>query len=492
MTAAKDKESKGPRRLNGEGSIYRYRNGWAGQVRMPDGTRPTVYGKTREDVREKITAALRAVQDGVPLVTTRMTVAQYLEQWVTIVLPSRVVAGTLAESTLESYSDQIRLHITPILGRHELRKLTTAHVRQWMTRKLTEPSSAGVAQRAVWEAEAARKAAEREKEKAPRLGRTSAIRKTPAVQQVRKPIKPLSARSVRYLLVILTAALNDAVQEELLTRNVASLVQPPRSADAPVRALTEEEARRVLAVALVDRMAALWLVLLALGLRKGEALALRWDALELDAGTVAVVRKQRRRKAGIDPETGRQRWELVEEEDLKTKGSKAVLVLPSMVVTMLRAHRQGQDAAKAELDAKAEKAVKDLAAFAGQHLPSGDAGAPTELEIIRWADPGLVFTTAVGRRIDPRNVNRWWDAVCERAQVGHTRVHDIRHTAATMLFRAGVDLNEIRALLRHTRLATTADIYVAVLEDVRRGTASSMDDILTRLQTPTKNTESEG
>ncbi|MCM3884808.1 N-terminal phage integrase SAM-like domain-containing protein, partial [Frankia sp. R82] len=250
MTTAKDKESKGPRRLNGEGSIYRYRNGWAGQVRMPDGTRPTVYGKTREDVREKITAALRAVQDGVPLVTTRMTVAQYLEQWVTVVLPSRVVAGTLAESTLESYSDQIRLHITPILGRHELRKLTTAHVRQWMTRKLTEPSSAGVAQRAAWEAEAARKAAEREKERNARTGGTSATRKKPAVQRECKPIKPLSARSVRYLLVILTAALNDALQEELLTRNVASLVQPPRNAEAPVRALTEEEARRVLAVAL--------------------------------------------------------------------------------------------------------------------------------------------------------------------------------------------------------------------------------------------------
>ncbi|WP_462167046.1 tyrosine-type recombinase/integrase [Frankia sp. AiPs1] len=257
-------------------------------------------------------------------------------------------------------------------------------------------------------------------------------------------------------------------------------------AEAPVRALTEEEARRVLAVALVDRMAALWLVLLALGLCKGEALALRWEALDLDAGTVAVVRKQRRRKAGIDPETGRQRWELVEEEDLKTKGSKAVLVLPAMVVTMLRAHKQRQDAAKAELDAKAEEVAKDLAALAGR-----DPGSPADLEIIRWADPGLVFTTAVGRRIDPRNVNRRWDAVCERAQVGHTRVHDIRHTAATMFFRAGVDLNEIRALLRHTRLATTADIYVAFLEDVRRGTASSLHDILTRLQNPAETTESD-
>ncbi|WP_235608435.1 tyrosine-type recombinase/integrase [Frankia casuarinae] len=119
------------------------------------------------------------------------------------------------------------------------------------------------------------------------------------------------------------------------------------------------------------------------------------------------------------------------------------------------------------------------------------SGTPADLKVIRWEDPGLVFTTALGRKVDPRNVNRWWDAVCERAEVRHTRVHDLRHTAATMLFRAGVDLNEIRALLRHTRLGTTADIYVDVLADVRRGTARSMDDILTRLRNPTTATESE-
>ncbi|SBW18829.1 hypothetical protein FDG2_0841 [Candidatus Protofrankia californiensis] len=92
-----------------------------------------------------------------------------------------------------------------------------------------------------------------------------------------------------------------------------------------------------------------------------------------------------------------------------------------------------------------------------------------------------MFTTATGRGIQPRNVNRWWDKVCEDAGVHRTRVHDLRHTSATLLFRAGVDLNEIRALLRHTRIATTADIYIDVLEDVRRGTAASMDGILARI-----------
>ncbi|WP_322751583.1 MULTISPECIES: tyrosine-type recombinase/integrase [unclassified Frankia] len=73
-----------------------------------------------------------------------------------------------------------------------------------------------------------------------------------------------------------------------------------------------------------------------------------------------------------------------------------------------------------------------------------------------------------------------------------TCVHDLRHASATLLFRAGVDLNEIRALLRHTRIATTADIYVDVLEDVRRGTAASMDGILGRLALPTRPDATEG
>lgn len=452
--AAGDRSGKG-RRGNNEGSIYRYRNGWAGQVSLPDGRRPTFYGPTREQVREKMSDALRAAQDGTPVITTQITVGEYLEQWVTVVLPARVVAGTLAESTMESYALLVRLHIVPVLGRHKLRDLSTAHVRKWMTAKLTEPSAAGLAARKAREDARAAKERQKAEEAAKRAAdgqpvrhrKSSASKPAPVVEP--KPIKPLSARSVRYLHAILRTALADAMREELLSRNVAELVQPPKSAKAPARSLSDEEARKVVAVALVDRLAALWLVILALGLRKGEALALRWDVVDLDAGTVAIVRKQRRRRADVDPETGVQRWELVEDDDLKTAGSKARLALPTMVVTVLREHRQRQDKARAEAD--------------------------------EWADPGLVFTTATGNRIDPRNVNRWWDKVCEQAEIPHTRVHDLRHTAASLLFSAGVDLNEIRALLRHTRLATTADIYVDILDEVRHSTARSMDEILRRM-----------
>jgi integrase len=427
---------------------------------MPDGTRKTVYGRTKETVLDEIRTVRRSIDDGVPVVTSRVTVGDYLDQWVTVVLPSRVVAGTLAEATAESYELLVRLHIIPVLGRYELRKLSTAQVRQWVTAKLTEPSAAGVAARQRREEETARRVADTAQHQAADADRLHQRRgrkpgpPTRVSAPAPKPVRPLSARSVRYLLTILRLALQDAVREDLLVRNVAEVVQPPRRDAVPVRALSDEDAGRVVAVALVDRLAALWMVMLGLGLRKGEALGLRWDVVDLDAGTVRICRKQRRRLVGVDPQTGQKRWELVEEEELKTRGSKATLALPEMVGVVLREHKARQDAAKAV--------------------------APV------WHDDGLVFTTSTGRGIQPRNVNRWWDAVCADAGVPRTRVHDLRHTSATLLFRAGVDLNEIRALLRHTRIATTADIYIDVLDDVRRGTAASMDTILGRLASPTR------
>jgi integrase len=83
--------------------------------------------------------------------------------------------------------------------------------------------------------------------------------------------------------------------------------------------------------------------------------------------------------------------------------------------------------------------------------------------------------------LEPRNVNRSWTAVCERAGVQGIRLHDLRHAAASLAFAAGADLKEVQAMLQHTRQGTTADIYVHVYESVRQGTAARMDGVLRKL-----------
>jgi integrase len=95
-------------------------------------------------------------------------------------------------------------------------------------------------------------------------------------------------------------------------------------------------------------------------------------------------------------------------------------------------------------------------------------------------DEDLVFTTGVGTPIEPRNVNRMWDAVCERAGV-RMRVHDLRHAAASLAFAEGASMKEIQEMLRHARESTTSAIYVHVLDSVRPGTADKMDGVLRRI-----------
>ncbi|MEU8205077.1 tyrosine-type recombinase/integrase [Streptosporangium sp. NPDC049046] len=95
-----------------------------------------------------------------------------------------------------------------------------------------------------------------------------------------------------------------------------------------------------------------------------------------------------------------------------------------------------------------------------------------------------MFTTGRGTALEPRNVNRSWDALCERAKIGRpTRLHDLRHACGSFLFAEGADIKTIQGVLRHTRQATMSDIYVHLLEEVKRGAADSMDGVLSGLTT---------
>jgi integrase len=150
-----------------------------------------------------------------------------------------------------------------------------------------------------------------------------------------------------------------------------------------------------------------------------------------------------------DPETGRRKGQLVEKR-LKTEASKATLPVPPTVIEALKLYREAQAAEREQAKV--------------------------------WADPGLVFTTTIGTALEPRNVNRAWDEVCKRAGIGRrVRIHDLRHAAGSYLFAAGAEMKTIQKTLRHTRMATTADIYVHTFEESQRAAAEAMDGVLVDL-----------
>ena len=375
----------GRRRGPGEGSIYRRQDGlWVGAINLGweagRRRRKVVYGKTRGEAAKKARQALYAHEKGIPTAAGReQTVRAFLDSWLSDTLP-----GTVAISTLESYKDNVRLHIIPILGHIRLTKLSPADVQRLLARKLADG---------------------------------------------------LSARTVIYLRAILRRALGQAERWGLVSRNVATLVDPPRVPDPDQVPFTPEEARRLLNAARGDRLEALYVLAIAVGLRKGEVCALRWEDLDLDAATLRVVRTYQRGTSGarfVEPKTPR---------------SRRTIELPALCVEALRTHKARQ---------------------ATERLVAGP----------RWDDQSLVFTSKVGTPIEPRNLSRHYETLTHSASLGHRRFHDLRHTAATLLLAQGTEMRVVMETLGHSAIGTTANLYAHVVPALKRDAASRMDALL--------------
>lgn len=256
--------------------------------------------------------------------------------------------------------------------------------------------------------------------------------------------KPMSDRTKQYIFAVLRRALNDAVRDDLVVRNPCDQVRGPTVRSAKIgTSLTRDEAARLMAVLADESDAALWILQVSLGLRIGESLALRWSDLELERGRLTVARSVSRVRRETDAATGKRRTEL-EVHAPKTQRSAATLAMPKTLVEALRRHRT--------LQAKARLA------------------APL------WKEHDLVFPSTIGTLQDTRNVARRWTVLRAKSGIERpVRVHDLRHSTATFLLTAGVPMKVIMETLRHTRIATTADLYAHVAEEVQRAAADAME-----------------
>lgn len=403
----------GKRSPKGEGSVYQRNSDgkWCASVTLPSGRRKVVYGDDEKAALKARRDLLQEVEAGRPVAIGRTPkLGDYLTRWLDVRIAGEVEAGHLDESTADSYRQMVEGHLAPtFLAKVKITGLTTDDIRAWQRERL----------------------------------------KTETTRSTKEKPRLYSPRTVGMAHAALRRALNDAVADESygLSRNVAALVKLPAGQARKAKQPNEEELAKVFAEMIIDKRRALWMTMLALGERRGEALAMRWSLTDLDNASTALRKQIRRVRGELNPETGKRRGRLVE-KDLKTEASKAKLGLPEALVEVLRVHRR-------------EQAVDRLAAKV-------------------WADPDLMFTTSVGTALEPRNVNRDWDAVCQRAGV-KVRLHDLRHAAASLAFQAGAELKEVQAMLRHTRLSTTSDIYVEVFDSVRRGTADRMDAVLRKI-----------
>ncbi len=220
------------KRANGEGSIYQRTDGrWCASLSTEKAKRKHFLGRTRAEVAKKLTSALDEQAKGTLVTGPRQTVRQFFTQWLDAIRPS------LRGRTFVRYEQFVRLHVLPDLGPLTLTKVTPQQLQRLYTSRL----DAG-----------------------------------------------LSPTTVNHLHALIHKALSNAVRWGIVNRNVADLVDPPRSRHFEIATLNADQARAFLDAASGHRLEALFVLAVTTGMRQGELLGLRWRDVDLDAGALQV------------------------------------------------------------------------------------------------------------------------------------------------------------------------------------------------------------
>ncbi len=263
--------------------------------------------------------------------------------------------------------------------------------------------------------------------------------------------RPVGVTSMYRILTTLRKALNDLIKTGLITFNPAKYVElPPANPPKPlvwtdarverwretgkvpgrVMVWTPVQTGIFLDCVLGHRLYALFHLIAFAGLRRGEACAMHWEDFDEKAQELAI------------------RWQLLQlgwETELstpKTEDSVAVIALDTGTVVVLVEHHVLQRA---------------------ERRAAGEG----------WQNIGLAFTELDGRPLHPAQVTDLFKELCVEAGLPPIRLHDLRHGAATLALAAGVDIKVVQAMLRHSSITVTADMYTSVLPDVARAAAEA-------------------
>lgn len=248
----------------------------------------------------------------------------------------------------------------------------------------------------------------------------------------------LKPQTVRGYHLTLHKALVHAVRDGLIAKNVCDLVDPPKPIKREMQTLNEEQSRVLLEAAKGHRLEILLILAITTGMREGEMLALRWSDIDMDRGVVFVRRTVKR--------VGK--YGMVETEP-KTARSNRQISLPDFVVSALKKHMTEQDALKSKMGT-------------------------------RWQDKGLVICNHFGGYIETAFLTTRFKKLLSVAGLPNIRFHDLRHSAATLLFAMGVHPKIVQELLGHSSVAITMDVYSHALPSMHQEAMRKMDGLFRR------------
>jgi len=421
----------------GTSSVYQDKDGkWHGRVTMgvrddgkPD--RRHVRGKNRAEVTQKVRKLERERDSGRTRKPGRAwTVEQWLTHWI-----ENVAAHSVRYKTLVGYRTDVTRHLVPGLGAHRIDKLEPEHIERLYAKMLKTGLAAG---------------------------------------------------TVHHVHRTLRASLSEAVRRKHVSLNAAGTAKAPRVEEEEIEPLTVEEARRILGCASQLRNGTRWAIALSLGLRQGETLGMQWASVDLIGGTMRVRQSLQRRtwqhgcadahKCGADYHrtapckaecrrhkrtcpppcvpgcTDHARWCPHRQggglvlDDVKSRAARRTIALPPRVLKLLIGHREEQHR---------------------QRLAAGSL----------WEERDFVFAGATGSPIDPRADNRQWGELLDAAGVREARLHDARHTAATMLLVLGVNQRAVMGLMGWSNSSMTTR-YQHLTPELRRDVAEQVGGLL--------------
>jgi len=349
-------------RANGEGTVYLRADGrYEAAIMLPTSsgkrTRKRVYGKTQREAREKLAHIIEEARRGIFPSERAWKVGEYLDYWL-----EREKRRPLTRKRHEAVA---RLHIKPGLGHLRLDGLTVRIVQNFLDEHLTDGKSVAT------------------------------------IHQIRK---------------VLSAALTYAMRQEIISRNVARLVELPRYKSKEAQHWTPDETTRFLDAARPDPLYPVFVLLALYGLRRGEAIGIRWRDVDFDGGVLRIRQQVQR----IDGE--------LRQVELKTESSMRDEPLLATALEALQCQREVQAAARAE---------------AGDDWQGGSD------------EDELVFTTRTGRPLESHNLARSFMRICEATGLPRITIHGLRHSNATTQKDLQVHSRDIQAILGHGDVRTT-------------------------------------
>jgi integrase len=352
--------------------------------KKPDGTRKqstSTFLGTAQDAEKILTRLLADADAGRLRTPSRATLAEFLADW----LPT--VESTLKPSSFAQYSRVVRLELSPRLGALPLGRLSALDIQRYLATRAREGN--------------------------------------------------LGPSALRVQFAVLRRALNQAVEWDLIEANPCARVKPPTVPQSEAgQAVDAETAAQILEAAEGTALHLPLLLLLTLGIRRGELLALRWSDWQERRGLLTVARTLY--KAGRVPEFGTPK-----------SGKARILVLTGELGTALAAHREAQERVR---------------------LKARD----------RWQEYGLILTRADGRPLAPSTFHERFGRFLHEAGLPRLRVHDTRHASASILLAEGVPLKVVSERLGHHNTAVTLETYGHVFQNAHVDASAKIEAALKR------------